>query len=515
MTNKAANISRIFLNWKFLFFMILLICAVVYGAITSYFNRDPIPRYDQEMYSENGKILTPSTQSLNRYTSVIREFTKPVSIAVNDSYLSLNLSNPNGDLINFEKIDLRYIVPMLPYSMKQADEFDYANLMLGEFSRNAVALSYQENNELFGYFNASNNVFNSDDDYLMNEDGTLAANSRVRPLRFSVTNNCLGTGLWELSASDSAGEIYHSWFDMPRSTYYGMIRSVNDLDLNDIEMFDSLRYKKDLSDVEVDLDRLRIDKGVLLDVATEINAAKEVGGYSTQDSRRKVQNKYFEVFRSGDKVTPEIFYDLAMGDMFKLRKFVPPGIYSSDEKVTIPFNPYWNKVQIKDVTPLTQYPGGKAADDSLGYIEITAYNDDMQKVVVVGNVPVSLLVEQQDYFVPAFGVGVLMPSERIERRYLRLKDGPVPHYAYMMSKNDDDKWSLVNNHEVGIEQLTIRPIVKGGKTYLRINLIAYERILDLIEMEVPITGSLAKRIEEATAKYTPPLYRVYKDDNII
>jgi hypothetical protein len=108
-----------------------------------------------------------------------------------------------------------------------------------------------------------------------------------------------------------------------------------------------------------------------------------------------------------------------------------------------------------------------------------------------------------------------MPSERIERRYLRLKDGPVPHYAYMMSKNDDDKWSLVNNHEVGIEQLTIRPIVKGGKTYLRINLIAYERILDLIEMEVPITGSLAKRIEEATAKYTPPLYRVYKDDNII
>lgn len=43
-----------------------------------------------------------------------------------------------------------------------------------------------------------------------------------------------------------------------------------------------------------------------------------------------------------------------------------------------------------------------------------------------------------------------MPSERIERRFLRLKEGLVSHYAYLM-EGEDGKWYFVNNHDSDVE----------------------------------------------------------------
>lgn len=54
-------------------------------------------------------------------------------------------------------------------------------------------------------------------------------------------------------------------------------------------------------------------------------------------------------------------------------------------------------MEIRGVSPKTQYPGGKEADNPLGYIEILVRNQKSNEAIVVGNLAVSLLVKQQDY----------------------------------------------------------------------------------------------------------------------
>jgi len=139
---------------------------------------------------------------------------------------------------------------------------------------------------------------------------------------------------------------------------------------------------------------------------------------------------------------------------------------------------------------------------------------DRARRVVLGNIPLSLLVEQEDYLVPAFGVGVPPPSELAERRLLRRTEGPAPHFAYQMVKRGDS-WRLENNHEGGIEQVALRVVLRGDRAFLRITFIAYERILDLLELEVELSGPLAASVRESSAAYTPPLFRVYEDPNVI
>ena len=53
---------------------------------------------------------------------------------------------------------------------------------------------------------------------------------------------------------------------------------------------------------------------------------------------------------------------------------------------------------------------------------------------------------------------------------------------------------------------------KNGELFLKITLVSYERIADLHEVYVKIDGDLEKRIRTASSEYSPPLFRVYKDD---
>ena len=67
---------------------------------------------------------------------------------------------------------------------------------------------------------------------------------------------------------------------------------------------------------------------------------------------------------------------------------------------------------------------------------------------------------QEDYDVPGFGVGVLRASEPIEKRHLFLRDGPAPIYAYAADV-DGETFYLANNHELGLEQIYLRPVKRG------------------------------------------------------
>jgi hypothetical protein len=250
-------------------------------------------------------------------------------------------------------------------------------------------------------------------------------------------------------------------------------------------------------------------------VAPQVANNKRIGSYSTQDSRRKSQAKYYAIERNGRQIEANRFNDLNDGDIFNVKRFVSPGVYSATKKQDIPFDPHWAKVEIRRVQPLTRYVESDTPPFVSDYVEIIAYQPGEKDAIVMGNIPLALLVEQNDYLIPSFGVGLFLPSEQIERRYLRVKDGPAPHYAYQMTFKDK-QWRLVNNHESGIEQIALRPFSKDGRLYLRITFIAYERILDLLELEVPLSGTrLATIIEQSTENYQPPLYSVYEDNNLI
>ncbi len=481
---------------------------------------------DEEQTTPNGQVMNPSTQSMNRYASDLRRLDRllKIDLSKDGHRVSFELGGENrGERLFAKAIDAKFLVPLLPYPTGGTlDAFDHANLMLGEYARNGLDLSFQDDNALFGYFNSTQDLFDDDSDDYNYGNGILEPNPRTRPRRFSVTNNCLKPGLWEFAAKDTVGEMYHSWFKMPQDIYFRMIRTASDIRISDADLADALSYSRDLSDVPLRLDRLRKEQQLLLTGQPRIRLSKAVGSYSSQDSRRKVQKGYFQVIRDGEQIEPQAFTDMNPGDEFKVRKFVAPGVYSTDEFETVPYTPYWSNAIIRSVAPLTRYPGGREADDPLGYVEILLYERGEQRGIVMGNIPVSLLVEQDDYRIPAFGIGVLPPSEVIERRYLRLEEGPVPHYAYQVSrdsggqeKGNEQAWFLLNNHESGLEQIYLRPFHRQDKVFLRITLVSYERIVDLLEMEIEVTGELADRIRLATREYKPPLFRVYMDANVI
>ena len=199
--------------------------------------------------------------------------------------------------------------------------------------------------------------------------------------------------------------------------------------------------------------------------------------------------------------------------VFQLHSFLPPGVYDYTDPFKIPYNPQWKDVSIYEVEPKTSYGAPIKNYQELGTIELVLEAPN-QEQLIVGNIPVALLVFSADYSIPAFGVGVLSSSELIERRHLRLKDGPLPHYAYLAQKNDNEL-ALLNNHERGFEQIYLRPFLRDDQMYLRFTVVSYERIVDLLEFEIPITGELKKRIIKANSNYQPPVYEIYSDSNVL
>jgi hypothetical protein len=66
-----------------------------------------------------------------------------------------------------------------------------------------------------------------------------------------------------------------------------------------------------------------------------------------------------------------------------------------------------------------------------------------------------------------------------------------------------------------LEQLYFRPYRRGDEVRLRITLVAYERIVDILEVEVPLPDELARRIRDASAHYQRPLWRSFSDTNLL
>jgi hypothetical protein len=460
--------------------------------------------------------LSASTQSINRYRSLLSRF-DAVDVAFDAGRRRLRVGfnehgQPSGAL-SYENVDGRFVVPLLPYAHgRTLTPFDKANLMLAEYSRSGVELSLQERNSEYGYVR-SHGLFNDDEEYRF-ENGKIVPNPGARPKRMSLVNNCLFPELWELNASDSVGELYHAWLTLPEQGYFELVRAVDGIAAPDDELRATLGYQKSFSRVAIDFARLRGQMRTWGTFPLANNLEKRIGAYSTQDSRRKVQRKFYRIERGGKEIVANTFADLQAGDRFQFFSFIPPGIYSSKALRSVVYEPIWTSVTLSEVEPRTRFGAPSRHRYRAGALELVLHSGDGKRAIIVGNIPIDLLVFAEDYDIPGFGVGVLRASEPIERRQLFLDDGPAPVYAYS-ADIEGDHYFIANNHEQGLEQIYVRPYRRGDDVLLRITLVAYERIVDILEVEVKLPDELARRITDASIHYQRPLWRSFSDTNLL
>jgi hypothetical protein len=477
----------------------------------------------------DGQPLSPSTQSVNRYKSLLG-LRDRIDVTVDTRALRLRAELRCSDAVkqkcgdgnvSLENIDAHFLVPALPYEHgRTIDGFDKLVLMLAEYSRSGVELAIGGDNRAYGFVR-TRGLFNEDEEYTF-EGGAVKPNPGVKPKRMSLVNNCLFPGLWEVTAADSVGEMYHAWLTLPERSYFDMVRAVDGIDTSDDELRTALGYQKQIPEVPLALDRLRTVGKSFGTAPVRIVGDKPIASYSTQDSRRKVQRRFYTLERPGSTgpqpLEAKTFAELRQGDEFVFHSFVPPGIYVKQPPRRVPYEPIWATAELVEVTPKTRFAGHASPHAyGEGALELTLRSADGKRAIVIGNLPIDLLVTAEDFDIPGFGVGVLRASEAIEKRYLYLKDGPAPVYAFSAHAGSDGKTLHVsNNHEEGLEQIYLRAVkAPTGEMRLRVTLVAYERIVDLIELEIDLPGELAARVSRASARYQRPLWRSFSDTNLL
>ncbi len=493
---------------------ICLLCILINSACQRNYSGDDSTytssvSLDQEIKVSENKVINSSTQSINRYASNLRNLGEvKFDHLKSQKKLNFALKNSTADqFLTINNIDIQFICPQLPYQGVKQDKFDIANLILAEYSRNGIGIPLQKSNDLYAQVDYSENLFNDKGEYIF-ENSKYAPNPGVFPKRLSVINNCLRPGLWEFSATDAVGEMYHSWFEVEKDFYYEIIASQTGInqenipaDFNDSTHFDN---------VIVDLDRLRKQDNSLGTFDLVYNDDKELGAYSNQDSRRKVQRKFFDIERDAKVIEIKQQAELLDGDKFSMFSFQEPGVYNPDTRMKTEFKRSWSKAELFKVSPRTSYVGQKEFLQS-DYLEFVITDDENKEALLIGNIPAALLSFRNDFVIPAFGVGVFLASERIERRLLRTTVGPHPSFAYL-AEIKNGEYHLVNNHNLGYEQVYMRPIKKDDQIYLRVTLVSYERITDLVEFEINV-NEIREEFLKNDMKYTPPIYETYQDDN--
>jgi len=478
----------------------------------------------QENRTEDDRLYTPSTQSLLREHSWLEQV-KSIDLRLNanddiEALLAVDAKDTDFADAGHRKLAVHhlpaeYLVPRLHYSpASPPDEFDALNLMLAEYSRNGVSVPRGSEGDTMAHYttNLTDSVpwkLRGDYDFIPNPD--------YCPLRFSVINNCLRPGLWEISAVDRTGEIYHSWFDMPSNHYYQLVGDVNGLSAAFVKP--ALEWKDGVTFPLV-LNRLRKDSKLIGDVpVSRKNAAIS---FSTQGSRRKLHKNYVQVeTETGERRAPAELDDILRLPVH-MASFEEPGIYYDDRRRQFDFeflaNPLTAKVSRVD--PKTSYrwraeKGRPSMADAYDYIELDI-DLGSGKRLILGNLPLELLVKQEDFAIHGFGVGILEASAPAERRRFLIDKGPCPSFAYLVesSGTDGSQLAALNSHSFGIEQVFLRSYPNAETPYWELIITSFERIVDLVKYHIEIPESLRADQVTHSKNYTPPVFFTYQDNNV-
>ncbi len=464
----------------------------------------------QEHQDEEGSLYTPATQSLLRTHSWLEEVSHITVRTDRADQASIRFEAEDDYYLTVENLPMEYLVPRLHYPAAQPpDAFDALNLMLAEYSRNSVSVPRGTAGDAMAHFetNLTETV-----PWRLRGDYDFVPNRYYRPQRVGIINNCLKPGLWELNAVDRSGEVYHSWFTLPETYYYDLVARVNGVDATFAR--EALVWRDD--EVLLDLKRLRHVRETLGSV--DITVHDEAVSFSSQGSRRKIA-RAFALYQDEEGLQhPETLSDLLRHPV-AMASFLEPGIYSSreEERSTFDFSflaePQHAEVHL--VTPRTGYrwqEGGSERKAEEGYIEMRIALANGEQLII-GNLPLHLLVQKEDFVVHGFGVGILNASGFAERRAFLFEQGPAPSYAYLARAEGETLWGL-NSHGRGIEQIYIRSHPYAEIPYWEVIITSYERIVDLVKYHVVMPLALWQQQREASERFIPPIYFTYRDDNV-
>ncbi|BBM87374.1 hypothetical protein [Candidatus Uabimicrobium amorphum] len=454
----------------------------------------------------NNERYTPSTQSFLRGKHWLEDVGE-ITICADHDATSVEFHNAKDHKhrLSLKNIPLRLLVPRLHYKVEIADDFDAFNLMMAEYSRNGISVPVGSGGDSIAHFETN---FEFSAPWKLKKDYEFEANPHFRPLRMGITNNCLSPGLWELNATDRAGEIYHSWFNMPENVYINTLASVNGVRRD----FAKKALEWHTKNIALKLERLRkLEKDL---GKHPIKFVDGVIGFSSQDSRRKLHKNYVKVEKAGVDIAPKYrreFVDYPV----KMSDFIAPGKYSCKKNQEFDFGFLKQPIdaQVQMVKPQTHYNMETFLTQNSGepYIEITI--DLGKEKIIIGNLPLFLVVQQEDFQIHGFGVGVLSNSDFAERRKILIEKGPHPSFAYL-AVWESEKLFALNSHDRGLEQIFIRAYPFTKNPYWEITITSFERIVDIVKYQIQIPKSLQQQVKKYTTQYITPSYFGYRDDNL-
>lgn len=462
----------------------------------------------------DGTLFTPETQSFLRRQHWLDRVNRMDLKVRRDGEAWARFDAGDDEKLTFENLPLEFLVPRLFYPPADPpDAFDAFNLMMAEYARNSVSFPTGGPDDELTHFETTLDRYVA---WKMPEGGSeyrFEPDPRYRPLRMSMVNNCLGPGLWELSATDGAGEIYHAWFSFPNDAYHRLVMLANGIE-DEAFVRDALVFSTE--EVPLELDRLR--SVLAFEGEAEIELFDQGrSGYSSQGSRKKLAKGYVLVERGGELAVPERLSELTTGPVH-MSEFVEPGKYSAEKRRE--FDLRWlrevRSAEVYRVHPKTSYRWleGETPEAEFrggGYLEIHIHLADYS--IVLGNLPAALQVPQEDFEIHGFGVGVMSASEPAERRRLLYQEGPSPSFAYLY-RRDGDRLVALNSHEYGLEQVFLRTRKLGEKVAFEVTLTSYERIVDLVKYRVTAPPSLWEELNGYRLRYISPAFLTYQDDNV-
>ncbi len=459
----------------------------------------------------DGSLYTADTQSLLRGSHWLENVSEVELTLERGEIGSLRLAAADeGRELVVANLPLGVLVPRLHYrAASPPDEFDAFNLMMAEYSRNGLSVPNGHRGDRIAHFRSDLDL---DTPWFLEADYQFVPNPNYRPLRVTVVNNCLDPGLWELAASDRAGEIYHGWFSFPLPAYRRLVARVNGVEEAFVE--GALRWRPE--NVVLDLARLRERSGPAWAVAPRPADRDGGRGFSSQESRRKLARGFVRAGGGAGSAVPRSLAELTAGAV-TMTAFVRPGKYALDERrefdLTFLGRPLAAEVAV--VRPLTHYRWLDAdrPPDRAGETHLELEINFGDRRIVAGNLPMSLLVQQEDFVIHGFGVGILPASDLAEKRRFLIERGPAPSYAFLVEEHDGARHAI-NSHDTGIEQLFIRTRPFGAEPHWEITLSSYERIVDLARYVVPIPAELREAARASSREYVSPLYFSYRDDNV-
>lgn len=476
---------------------------------------EPLGTFEAQSMLEDrtpdGGLFTSSTQSFLRGHHWLENI-EAVSMAVGEeSKARVTLESADKThAFAFKNIPLDQLVPRLHYQpASPPDAFDAYNLMMAEYARNGLSMPVGQAGDTMAHFETT---LAAEVPWKLQGDYTFDPNPEFRPYRVALINNCLKPGLWEISASDRAGEIYHSWFTVDAEVYHRLVAETNRV---------PLEFAADAVQWSVDTPLLALDR--LRTVESEVgrfpllrSSADEPVGYSSQDSRQKISKGFVKVKKGDEAMLPETLGEFSMLPV-TMANFIEPGKYSyTDRKdFDLTFLAQPRSVDIRKVRPRTRYDW-HAEERTVDHEDATHLEfalDFGELKILVGNLPVPLLVQQEDYVLYGFGVGILAAQDLAERRRYLIDRGPAPAFAYLAQEKDGAYYGQ-NSHDIGIEQIFIRTRPFVSEPHWEITITSYERIVDLVKFRIDIPPQLLKELQASSEVYVSPLYFTYADDNV-